>query len=120
VSTVGLKGLLSLWVATKWWGLIVVGPHGRTSVPGVWAAGNVANPRAQVITAAIAIDADPAPGEKLAICDEGGEDEADLPTAGVIAGHLWCDVRHLQVSGIDVVQDYGTVPCFALLPAQLL
>ena len=25
---------------------------GRTSVPGVWAAGNAANPRAQVITAA--------------------------------------------------------------------
>ena len=38
---------------------------GRTSVPGVWVAGNVANPRAQVITAAgegsaaaIAINAD--------------------------------------------------------------
>ena len=27
-------------------------PTGRTSVPGVWVAGNVANPRAQVITAA--------------------------------------------------------------------
>ena len=27
-------------------------PTGRTSVPGVWAAGNAANPRAQVITAA--------------------------------------------------------------------
>ena len=33
-------------------GWIVTGPDGRTSVPGVWAAGNVANPRAQVITAA--------------------------------------------------------------------
>jgi thioredoxin reductase len=39
--------------------------NGRTSVPGVWAAGNVSNPRAQVITAAgegsaaaIAINAD--------------------------------------------------------------
>ncbi|PRB00971.1 NAD(P)/FAD-dependent oxidoreductase [Microbacterium sp. MYb64] len=31
---------------------IEVGPTGRTSVAGVWAAGNVANPRAQVITAA--------------------------------------------------------------------
>jgi thioredoxin reductase len=38
---------------------------GRTSVPGVWVAGNVANPRAQLITAAgegsaaaIAINAD--------------------------------------------------------------
>ena len=43
----------------------VVTDGGRTSVPGVWAAGNVANPRAQVITAAgegsaaaIAINAD--------------------------------------------------------------
>ena len=27
-------------------------PAGRTSVPGVWAAGNAVNPRAQVVTAA--------------------------------------------------------------------
>ncbi len=47
--------------ATGW----VVADGGRTSVPGVWVAGNVANPRAQVITAAgegsaaaIAINAD--------------------------------------------------------------
>ncbi|HST14801.1 MAG TPA: NAD(P)/FAD-dependent oxidoreductase [Gaiellaceae bacterium] len=33
-------------------GFILVDTAGRTSVPGVWAAGNVANPRAQVITAA--------------------------------------------------------------------
>ena len=33
-------------------GFIRVDGSGRTSVPGVWAAGNVANPRAQVITAA--------------------------------------------------------------------
>ena len=33
-------------------GFIQVDRTGRTSVPGVWAAGNVANPRAQVITAA--------------------------------------------------------------------
>ena len=33
-------------------GFIQVDPTGRTSVPGVWAAGNAANPRAQVITAA--------------------------------------------------------------------
>lgn len=46
-------------------GWVVTGPHGRTSVDGAWAAGNVANPRAQVITAAgegsaaaIAINAD--------------------------------------------------------------
>ena len=46
-------------------GWIVVGQYGATSVPGVWVAGNVANPRAQVVTAAgegsaaaIAINAD--------------------------------------------------------------
>ncbi len=33
-------------------GLVRVDGDGRTSVPGVWAAGNAANPRAQVITAA--------------------------------------------------------------------
>ena len=46
-------------------GFVRVDATGRTSVPGVWAAGNLANPRAQVITAAgegsaaaIAINAD--------------------------------------------------------------
>jgi thioredoxin reductase len=33
-------------------GWVVTDPSGRTSVPGVWAAGNVADPRAQVVTAA--------------------------------------------------------------------
>jgi thioredoxin reductase len=33
-------------------GFVRVDPTGRTSVPGIWAAGNVCNPRAQVITAA--------------------------------------------------------------------
>jgi thioredoxin reductase len=33
-------------------GLVRTDPEGRTSVPGVWAAGNATNPRAQVITAA--------------------------------------------------------------------
>jgi thioredoxin reductase len=33
---------------------VVVDPAGRTSVPGVWAAGNVAEPMAQVVTAAAA------------------------------------------------------------------
>ena len=33
-------------------GLVRVDADGRTSVPGVWAAGNATNPRAQVITAA--------------------------------------------------------------------
>jgi thioredoxin reductase len=46
-------------------GFPLVDAFGRTSVPGVWAAGNAADPRAQVITAAgagsaaaIAINAD--------------------------------------------------------------
>jgi thioredoxin reductase len=46
-------------------GWVATGPTGETSVPGVWVAGNVADPRAQVITAAgqgsaaaIAINAD--------------------------------------------------------------
>ncbi|HEX8094409.1 NAD(P)/FAD-dependent oxidoreductase [Jatrophihabitans sp.] len=46
-------------------GWVVTGANGQTSVPGVWVAGNVANPRAQLITAAgegsaaaIAINAD--------------------------------------------------------------
>ena len=46
-------------------GSVRTGPNGTTSVPGVWVAGNVTNPRAQVITAAgegsaaaIAINAD--------------------------------------------------------------
>jgi thioredoxin reductase len=33
-------------------GWVVAGPSGATSVPGIWVAGNVANPKAQVITAA--------------------------------------------------------------------
>ena len=46
-------------------GFVTVDATGRTSAPGVWAAGNVVDPRAQVITAAgagsaaaIAINAD--------------------------------------------------------------
>jgi thioredoxin reductase len=46
-------------------GFVIVDVAGKTTTPGVWAAGNVANPRAQVITAAgegsaaaIAINAD--------------------------------------------------------------
>ena len=46
-------------------GWVTVDPTGRTSVLGVWAAGNIVDPRAQVITAAgagtaaaIAINAD--------------------------------------------------------------
>jgi thioredoxin reductase len=31
---------------------VAVDPNGRTSIPGIWAAGNAVDPRAQVITAA--------------------------------------------------------------------
>jgi thioredoxin reductase len=44
--------LVALGCATDADGWPVVDATGATTVPGVWAAGNVANPRAQVITAA--------------------------------------------------------------------
>jgi thioredoxin reductase len=57
--------LVSVGCAVDDTGWVVVDSTGRTSVPGVWAAGNVVDPRAQVITAAgagsaaaIAINAD--------------------------------------------------------------
>jgi thioredoxin reductase len=57
--------LVALGCATHDDGWVVADGTGRTSVPGVWAAGNAANPRAQVVTAAgegsaaaIAINAD--------------------------------------------------------------
>lgn len=48
-----LRGLLEkIGCETDDLGFVRVDTAGRTSIPGVWAAGNVANPRAQVITAA--------------------------------------------------------------------
>ena len=44
--------LTDLGCATAANGWVSVDPTGATSVPGVWAAGNATNPRAQVITAA--------------------------------------------------------------------
>jgi thioredoxin reductase len=44
--------LVSLGCAVDAAGWVVVDPTGRTSVPGLWAAGNATNPRAQLITAA--------------------------------------------------------------------
>jgi thioredoxin reductase len=44
--------LLGLGCDTDGQGWVTADPTGRTSVPGVWAAGNVVDPRAQVITAA--------------------------------------------------------------------
>ncbi|MEV6322289.1 FAD-dependent oxidoreductase [Nocardia sp. NPDC051787] len=60
-------------------GWVVTDPAGRTSVPGVWAAGNVANPGAQVIsaagagsTAAIAINGDLVMADATALARLGG------------------------------------------------
>jgi thioredoxin reductase len=50
VPNVDLLAALGCEIGEDGW--VLTGAHGRTSVPGVWAAGNVANPRAQVITAA--------------------------------------------------------------------
>ncbi len=44
--------LIGLGCATHDNGWVIADSTGRTSVPGVWAAGNAVNPRAQVITAA--------------------------------------------------------------------
>ena len=44
--------LVELGCAVQDDGWVVADPTGRTSAPGVWVAGNAANPRAQVITAA--------------------------------------------------------------------
>ena len=45
-----LLGRLGCTVDERGW--VVTGPNGATSLRGLWVAGNVANPRAQVITAA--------------------------------------------------------------------
>lgn len=55
-------------------GFVTVDSTGRTSVPGIWAAGNVADPRAQVITAAGA-------GSAAAIAVNGYLLEWDVETA---------------------------------------
>jgi thioredoxin reductase len=65
---------------------------GQTTVPGVWVAGNVANPRAQVITAAgegsaaaIAINADLV-GDDVRVAVRDSHEEAAHPDLGAIAG----------------------------------
>jgi thioredoxin reductase len=56
-------------------GLVRTDADGRTSVPGVWAAGNAANPRAQVITAA-------GEGSAVAIAINTALVQADIAQAG--------------------------------------
>ena len=55
-------------------GWVSVDPTGRTSVPGVWAAGNAVNPRAQVVTAA-------GEGSAAAIAINNDLIDEDLPIA---------------------------------------
>jgi thioredoxin reductase len=74
-------------------GFALVDSTGRTSVPGVWAAGNVANPRAQVITAAgegsaaaIAINADLV-DEDVRAASVGAADQSTVEL--IISGRLF-------------------------------
>ncbi|MFA6576907.1 MAG: NAD(P)/FAD-dependent oxidoreductase [Nocardioides sp.] len=66
--------LADLGCATNATGWAAVDGTGRTSVPGVWAAGNAVNPRAQVITAA-------GEGSAAAIAINGDLVDEDLPIA---------------------------------------
>jgi thioredoxin reductase len=66
--------LTGLGCATHEHGWVAVDPTGATSVPGVWAAGNAVNPRAQVITAA-------GEGSAAAIAINADLVEEDLPIA---------------------------------------
>lgn len=66
--------LTALGCATHDNGWVAVDAGGRTSVPGVWAAGNAVNPRAQVITAA-------GEGSAAAIAINNDLVDEDLPIA---------------------------------------
>jgi thioredoxin reductase len=66
--------LTDLGCATDSHGWVVVDATGRTDIPGVWAAGNAVNPRAQVITAA-------GEGSAAAIALNNDLVEEDIPTA---------------------------------------
>ena len=66
--------LTDLGCATDTNSWVVVDATGRTSIPGVWAAGNAVNPRAQVITAA-------GEGSSAAIALNNDLVEEDIPTA---------------------------------------
>ncbi len=69
--------LVQLGCAVDDAGWVVRGPSGATSVPGVWVAGNVANPKAQVITAA---------GEGSAAAIELNADLVDEDVAAATSG----------------------------------
>jgi thioredoxin reductase len=62
-------------------GRILTSPDGTTSIPGVWAAGNVTNPRAQVISAA-------GEGSAAAIAINASLTDEDVRQAVTAADHL--------------------------------
>jgi thioredoxin reductase len=66
--------LVNLGCAVRDNGWVQVDPTGATSVPGIWAAGNATNPRAQVITAA-------GEGSAAAIAINNSLVDEDLPLA---------------------------------------
>jgi thioredoxin reductase len=66
--------LTNLGCATHPNGWVATDPTGHTSIPGVWAAGNAVNPRAQVITAA-------GEGSAAAIAINNDLVEEDIPAA---------------------------------------
>lgn len=79
--------LVALGCDTDEHGWVVTDRTGRTSVPGVWAAGNATNPRAQVITAAgegsaaaIAINADLVAEDVSTALQESSTDSPPEPT----------------------------------------
>jgi thioredoxin reductase len=70
--------LVRLGCATHDSGWVVADGLGRTSVPGAWVAGNAANPRAQVVTAA---------GEGSATAIAINNDLVEQDTAAAVADH---------------------------------
>jgi thioredoxin reductase len=64
-------------------GWVITDASGRTSVPGVWAAGNVADPRAQVITAAAQGAAAAAAINHDLVDEEGRYDPAQVQPATI-------------------------------------
>ena len=118
-------------------GFPIVDAAGRTSVPGVWAAGNVADPRAQVVTsagagsaAAIAINADLVQEDAEQAVDDrdtgGGAFSAamDARVADLMHGdrrHVLQDAlsadRPIRTTGHD--GDAGSRPPHACGPCQI-
>ena len=112
-------------------GFAIVDPTGRTSTPGIWAAGNVVDPRAQVITAAgagsaaaIAINADLVREDvDLALAADGtptstegpntvatSDDHAMTPAVDALGDPEATGeaLGHVLVGGVHSVEDFAT------------